>query len=165
MTRLRWRIAAVASALVFATTAIAVGGPVATLAAGPGQMVSTSYGWKDPACGTANATYQLRLFRDVDYQGTQWRFCSGAWTNLCWVPHGADSSAALLCSTGYDGSTANDYPSSAKLTALANAGDCRVEVHEHANHQGGRVAWWSLVNVPDLSPWPDDAISSVRRVC
>lgn len=162
MTRYRWRISALLSALVIATGLLVQAGP--TVAAGSGTMEWTGSRWEDPACDTANEQFDLRLFRDADYGGTQWRVC-GAKANFCYSPHGADSSGALLCtSAGYDGDTMNDYPSSMKLVSIAGGASCRVQIKEHASYGGGGLVEWDPVNRPSLFPY-NDALSSARRVC
>lgn len=159
----RWRIASVFFALVIATTAFVGGGSV-VLAQGPGTMIAVSGGWRDPACGTENAIFDVRLFKDVGYEGTMWRFCSN-YSDFCNSPYGSDSSDALLCANGYDGQTANDYASSAKFVAIYGGPSCYVELRENRNYQGGQYRRWDPVWVDSFVPWPNDVMSSIRRVC
>ena len=133
-------------------------------AAGQGTMIWTGTFWKDPACGTDDQKFRLDLFRDINYKGTKWRLCSDA-PDLCWYPHGQNSSDSLLCQAGWDADTINDYPSSLKFLGVKGGDSCRVVLYEDPKYGGARVAYWDPIDVPDLRPWPNDAISSLRRVC
>lgn len=159
---LRWRIAAIASALVLATGILVVAAPAA--AAGAGSLEWTGTAWKDPDCGTSSAQFDVRLFRDTNYGGTLWRFCT-AHTDLCWSPYGADSSDALLCGAGFDGDTANDYASSLKVKSVLGGTSCRAQLRTDPGYGGSALTYWDPADVPSLVPWPNDALSSLRRIC
>ncbi len=133
-------------------------------ASGPGTMIWTGHYWKDPACGTDSQLFRLDLFRDINYGGTKWRFCSNA-KDLCWWPHGQNSSDSLVCQAGWDADTVNDYPSSLKVLGVGGGDSCRIVLYDDPGYHGASVAYWDPVDVPDLRPWPNDAISSLRRVC
>lgn len=164
MNRLRWRISAVASALVLATLGVLAAGPSVTFAVGPGSLTWTGTLWKDARCGTVDQQFDVRLYRDVNYGGTQYRLC-GAFEDFCWSPYGNDSSDALACGLGLPNGTLNDKPSSVKVIAVNGASSCRVRLHEHKDYGGAALTYWDPVWVPSLVPWPNDALSSVRRVC
>ena len=165
MTRYRWRIRALIVAIVsltLATGAVVQSGAVS--AVGPGSMEWTGSRWEDPVCDTANEAFDVRTWRDANYQGTQWRFC-GSKVNLCWSPLGQDSVSSQLCvNGGIDGDTANDYISSYKVISISGGSSCRVVLREHADYNGGGLVEWDPVNRPSAFPY-NDAISSVRRVC
>ena len=158
----RWRISALFFATIIATTALVGGASV--IAAGAGQMIAVSGGFRDPNCGTSNAIFDVRLFRDTNYGGTMWRFCSN-YNDFCWVPYGNDSSDAASCALGWDAGTANDYASSAKFVSILGGASCYVELREHRNYAGGQYRRWDPVWVSTFVPWPNDVISSVRRQC
>jgi len=160
---LRWRIAATVSALVLATGMLVVAAPI-TLAEGPGTMEWTGTIWRDPDCGSEAQQFDVRLFRDTNYGGTTWKFCTAS-ANLCWNPHGSSSSDALLCGAGFDGGTVNDYPSSLKVKAVGGGTSCRVRLYVDPGYEGASLSYWDPVDVPSLVPWPNDALSSLRRVC
>lgn len=163
MRSFRWRISALLSALVMATGMLAVSAPAA-VAAGAGQMEWTGSRWEDAVCDTAGEQFDLRLYRDASYGGTQWRMCASH-PNLCWNPYGADSPSAALClNAGYDGDTANDYPSCFKLVSIAGGSMCRVLMMRHANYGGGGLVEWDPVNRTSMFPY-NDAVSSVKRDC
>lgn len=164
MTRRRariWRLPVLLLVVMLATLA-PVSVPV--VAAGSGTMEWTGSRWEDPVCDTANEQFDVRLFRDINYGGTQWRIC-GAKANFCWSPYGIDSPAGALClNAGYDGETMNDYPSSMKVISINGGSSCRVKLHEHANYTGGAIVEYDPVNRSSLFPY-NDALSSARRVC
>ena len=144
---------------------VAVQGNVAVTAAGPGTFPEVSPGfYRDPRCDDANRPFWVSLYRDTNYQGTRWDLCSG-YTSFCFIPHGSDSSPASLCLAGFDGSTMNDYPSSVRFREINGGELCRVNIHEHANHGGAALRRYDPVNIPSLVPWPNDALSSIRREC
>lgn len=158
----RWRIAALLSGLLIATGLLTQS--AATIAVGPGSMEWTGSRWEDPACDTSSQTFDLRLYRDTGYNGTQWRVC-GAKINFCWSPYGQDSPSAALClNAGMDGETMNDYPSSFKLISIAGGSSCRVVMYQHASYGGGGLVEWDPVNRTSMFPYNDE-ISSARRVC
>lgn len=165
MTRRRartWRLPVLLLAVIVATLAPLAAAPV--VAAGAGSMEWTGSRWEDPACDTSNQTFDLRLYRDAGYAGTQWRVC-GSKINFCNSPHGADSPSAALCNNaGIDGETMNDYPSSFKLVSIAGGSNCRVEMKQHASYGGGGLVEWDPVNRTSMFPY-NDAVSSARRVC
>lgn len=163
LSRYRWRFTAALFAVILATTA-AVGGGSVVLAVGPGSMIAVSGGWKDPACGTSAAEFDVRLFRDTNYGGTMWRFCS-AFSDFCWTPYGNDSSDAASCALGWDAGTANDYASSAKFVSILGGSSCWVELRENRNYTGGQYRQWDPIWVSLFVPWPNDVMSSIRRVC
>jgi hypothetical protein len=163
LARYRWRIAAVLSSLVLASSMLVISG-AATVAVGPGSMIAVSGGWRDGNCGTDQAIFDVRLFRDTNYNGTMWRFCSN-YNDFCWVPYGNDSSDAASCALGWDAGTANDYASSAKFVSILGGASCYVELREHRNYQGGSYKQWDPVWVSSFVPWPNDVMSSIRRVC
>lgn len=163
MTRFRWRIAAIVSALVLIGPAI-VWNTHPTLAVGPGQMTWTGSIWRDPACGTPAATFDVRLFRHIDQGGTTWRLCSN-YSDWCWAPYGNDSSDALACSLGLPNDTLNDKVSSLRVVSVLGGDSCRVRLHEHANYGGAALTYWDPATVDTLVPWPNDVLSSARRVC
>lgn len=134
-----------------------------TQAIGSYSLTWTGSYWKDANCGQAGERFEVRLFKDADYQGTQWRLCSDV-PNFCYLPYGSGSSDALLCINGFDGATANDYPSSIKIISIGGGSTCRVKLFEHAGYQGGAIVEYDPVNRPSLFPY-NDAISSVKRVC
>lgn len=164
MTRSRariWRTPVLLLAVMLATLA-PVSAPAT--AVGLGSMEWTGTRWQDPVCDTANETFDLRLFRHADYQGTEWRVC-GSKINFCYSPYGIDSPAGALClNAGYDGETMNDYPSSFKLISIAGGSSCRVVMYEHAGYGGGGLVEWDPVNRTSMFPY-NDAVSSARRVC
>ena len=159
----RWRIAAIVSSLALLLPALLVNAGPAT-AAGVGTLTWTGSFWRDPLCGTGSQQFEVRLFRDTNYNGTQWRLCS-AYSDFCSSPYGVDSSPALLCRNGYDGSTMNDYASSMKIISVGGGASCRVRIHEHRNYGGAGTTDWDPVWYPSLVPWPNDILSSIRRVC
>lgn len=160
--RVRWRLAALLSGLLIVTGILTQS--AATLAVGAGSMEWTGSRWEDPVCDTANEAFDVRLYRDVNYQGTQWRMC-GSHVNFCHSPYGEDSPSSALClSAGYDGETVNDCPSSAKVVAVNGGAACRVKMFEHASYGGGYLAKWDPVNIPNLFPY-SDALSSIKRDC
>ena len=118
--------------------------------------------WKDPVCGTSAQLFQVRMFRDNDYGGTQWRFCSNR-DDLCTAPYGADSAAAGLCYLGVDGDTANDYPSSWKVTVVNGGPNCAVKVFDNQGYTGFGLTYYDPVNVSALGVLGDEA-SSIKRV-
>jgi hypothetical protein len=156
-----WRTPVLLLAVMLATLA-PVSAPAT--AVGSGSMEWTGTRWQDPVCDTANETFDLRLFRHADYQGTEWRVC-GSKINFCYSPYGIDSPAGALClNAGYDGETMNDYPSSFKLISIAGGSSCRVQMKEHAGYTGGGLVEWDPVNRTSMFPY-NDAVSSARRVC
>lgn len=165
MNRYRWRLrvtVALLVSLVIATGIVTQSGAVS--AVGAGSMEWTGTRWEDPVCDTANEQFDLRLFRDANYGGTQWRVC-GAKKNFCWSPYGIDSPPGALClNAGYDGETMNDYASSFKLVSIAGGSTCRVEMKQHANYGGGGLVEWDPVNRTSMFPYNDE-VSSARRVC
>ena len=162
MTLRTWRVPALLLAVMLATLAPVAAGPVT--AAGSGTMEWTGSRWEDPVCDTANEQFDLRLFRDASYGGTEWRMC-GPHQNLCNNPYGVDSVPAALCNNaGADGDTANDYASSFKLLSIEGGSTCRVQMKEHASYGGGGLVEWDPVNRTSMFPY-NDAVSSVRRVC
>ena len=166
MTRrtLRWRIGAVLSTLIVAT-GLLVSGATTVSGAGVGTFVDMGGWWKDPACGTSAQTFVARLWKDTNMTGESWKFCSDL-KDFCWAPHGADSSAATLCdSIGADGTTANDYASSLRISAVSGGATCAVAIYENKLYGGARVKYWDAVDVNNLAPWPADALSSIRREC
>lgn len=162
--RLRWRIAAVLSGLL--VTAGILTQSAATLAVGAGSMEWTGSRWEDPVCDTTGEQFDVRLYRDINYQGTQWRMCSGnGHGNFCWSPYGQDSPSSALClSAGYDGETVNDYPSSVKVVAVNGGSACRVKIFENAGQTGFALVYWDPVNVANLGVL-GDAASSIKRDC
>lgn len=161
--RFRWRIAAVLSALIVTTGILTQA--AATLAVGSGSMDWTGTRWEDPVCDTAGEQFDVRLYRDINYGGTQWRVCASH-SNFCWSPYGQDSPSSALCmSAGYDGETMNDYPSSIKVLAVNGGASCRVQLRDDAGYGGAQWVAYDPINDADLRPWPSDAWSSVRRVC
>lgn len=163
MTRLRWRISAVASGFVLATLLLVGGG--ASVSAGPGTMIWTGSYWKDPVCGSGNELFVARIWTNANYTGTSWKFCS-AYSDLCYVSHGQDSSDALLCSQGYDAGTANDYASSIKISSIGGGASCSLRWYDNRNYGGAQWVQWDPINDSNLGPtWPNDVWSSVRRVC
>ena len=165
MTRrtLRHRLAAVFSGTILATMMLVAGGAT-THAAGPGTFIDMGGYWKDPACGTDAMLFKARVWKDIDYQGESWVFCSN-WSDLCFIPHGQDSSAALLCAQGFDGTTANDYGSSIKISAIHGGASCSLRLYDDRFYNGAQWVQWDPINDADLRPWPNDAWSSIRRVC
>ena len=160
--RFRWRIAAVLSGLLIASGILTQS--AATLAVGAGSMDWTGTRWEDPACDGANELFDVRLFRDASYGGTQWRVCSN-YSNFCWSPYGQDSPSSALClSAGYDGETMNDYASSMKVVAVNGGSTCRVRLFEHAGYAGGYLQEYDPVWRSSLFPY-NDAVSSIKRVC
>lgn len=161
LTRYRWRIAAVASAVLLAATAL----PLApTTAIGIGQMdkVSDTY-YRDPACGGSDP-FIVDIWTDAGYQGTRFRFCSNH-SNFCWSPFGNDSSSAQLCDAfGIDVPTANDRASSVKVVAVNGGSLCYVQFRDNADYTGAEWRAYDPKNDSDLGPvWPNDTWSSVRR--
>ncbi len=163
--RMRARVTGALVALMVATGLLVRAAPIT--AAGAGTMVWTTSGgvsfWKDPNCGNGNEPFHVRLFRDANYGGTQWRFCSDR-ADMCTAPFGADSAAAQLCYIGVDGDTVNDYPSSMKVIAVNGGASCRVLLKEHKNFGGAGLVEWDPVNRTSLFPY-NDAISSIKRDC
>ena len=158
-----WRVSAILSALVFATGALVVSAP-ATLAVGAGSMDWNGTRWEDPVCDTASEVFDVSLYRDANYGGTEWRMC-GAHQNFCWSPYGQDSVSSQLCvNGGFDGDTVNDYPSSMKIRSISGGSTCRVKLHEHASYGGGAIVEYDPVNLPSLFPY-NDAASSIKLVC
>ena len=164
MTRFRWRLAAVASALTLATLALVAVPAATTFAVGTDQLTWTGTMWRDARCGTEQQAFDVRLYRHTQYEGETYRLCA-SFTNFCWPPFGADSSDALACSLGLPNDTLNDKASSIKVVAVNGGSSCRVRLHEHKDYGGGALTYWDPVWVPSLVPWPNDALSSVRRVC
>ena len=160
MTRFKWRVLTMAWALALVALPVTV---TQTQAIGTYTMTWTGSYWKDPNCGGTAEKFELRLFKDANYAGTQWRVCSDI-PNLCYTPYGSGGSDALLCINGYDGDTANDYASSYKVISIEGDSSCRVQLKEHANYAGGGLVEWDPVNRTSAFPY-NDAISSVRRVC
>lgn len=160
---LRHRLAAVLSGTILATLLLVAGG-ASVSAGGPGTFIDMGSYWKDPVCGSGNELFVARIWKDVGYSGESWKFCSNQ-DDLCSVPHGEDSSAALLCRNGYDGSTANDYGSSVKISSIGGGALCSLRLYEGRFYGGAAWTQWDPINDSDLRPWPSDAISSLRRVC
>lgn len=160
------RPAALGAVLLLLLTASGITFTPSIAAAGIGQFtkVSDTY-YRDPLCD-GNDPFIVDLWVDAGYQGIRYRFCS-AYTDLCWVPFGSDSSSATLCDTiGLDAGTANDHASSIKVVAVNGGSTCRVKVYEHKDYGG--VAWttYDPLNDSDLGPvWPNDTFSSIKRVC
>ena len=165
MTRrtLRHRLAAVFSGTILATMMLVAGG-ASVGAAGPGTFIDMGSYYKDPACGTDAALFKARVYKDINYGGESWIFCTN-WSDACWVPHGQDSSAALLCGNGFDGTTANDYGSSIKISAIHGGSSCSLRLYDDRLYGGAQWVQWDPINDADLRPWPNDAWSSIRRVC
>lgn len=165
MNRKHWRVPAILASLVLATGLVVQAAP--TIAAGQGVMQWVDSNgfqyWKDPVCGTSDQLFQVRMFRDDDYGSTQWRFCSDR-ADFCTAPYGSDSAAAALCYLGVDGDTANDYPSSWKVTVVNGGANCRVKIFDNAGQTGFAMVYWDPVNVPSLGVLGDEA-SSIKRVC
>lgn len=163
--RTRRRYSALVLSVMISTGLVAQSGPV--VAAGSGQMVWTTSGgvsfWKDPVCGSGNESFHVRLFRDTNYGGTQWRFCADR-ADFCTAPYGSESGAAALCYLGVDGDTANDYPSSMKVIAVNGGANCRVLLKEHVNGGGGGLVEYDPVWRSSLFPY-NDALSSIERAC
>jgi len=159
----RWRIAAILSSMALVVPALLVNAGAVT-AAGSGSLTWTGSYWKDANCGLSTQQFEVRLFRHTNYAGTQWRLCT-SFPDFCSSPYGYDSSAGLLCRNGFDGDTMNDYPSSFKVVSVGGGASCRVRIHEHINYGGAAVTYWDPVNVSSLVPWPNDALSSIRRLC
>lgn len=161
---LRHRLAAVISGTVLATLLLVAGGANVG-AAGPGTFIDMGSYWKDPVCGSGNELFVARIWKDAGYSGESWKFCSN-WSDLCWVPHGQDSSSALLCANGYDGSTANDYASSIKISSIGGGSTCSLRLYDNRNYGGAQWVQWDPINDPNLGPtWPNDVWSSIKRVC
>ena len=158
--RFKWRAFTMAWVIVLAALPITY---TTTQAIGSYSLTWTGSYWKDANCGTAGERFEVRLFKDADYSGTQWRLCSDI-PNFCYLPYGSGSSDALLCINGFDGATANDYASSFKLLSIEGGSTCRVKLFEDANYQGGAIVEFDPVNRTSLFPY-NDAISSVKRVC
>jgi hypothetical protein len=161
--RARWRISALLSALVIATAILVQAAP--TMAVGTGSMTWTGSRWEDAACDSASEQFDVRMWRDTNYSGTQWRVCI-AHASFCDSPYGNDSAPAALCRNGgFDGETMNDYPSSVKVIAVNGGASCRVRIHVHADYGGTALTEWDPINYSSLAPGFADAFSSVRRVC
>ena len=165
MNRYRWRLRALSALLVCLVVPTGlVMQSAGVSAAGAGQMDWVDGRWQDPVCDTANEVFDVSIYRDASYGGTEWRLC-GWHQNLCWSPYGIDSPSGALClNAGYDGDTANDYASSMKVRSIAGGSTCRVKLFEHAGYTGGAIVEYDPVNRPSLFPY-NDAISSVKRVC
>jgi hypothetical protein len=165
MNRYRWRIRATSALLMSVIVATGILTQTAAVSAvGTGSMDWTGSRWEDPVCDTANEVFDVSIYRDASYGGTEWRLC-GWHQNLCMSPYGQDSPSAALClNAGYDGETANDYASSMKVRSIAGGSTCRVKLFEHANYGGGAIVEFDPVNRTSLFPY-NDAISSVKRVC
>lgn len=158
--RFKWRAFTMAWVLVLAALPITY---TTTQAIGSYSLTWTGSYWKDANCGQAGERFEVRPFKDADYQGTQWRLCSDI-PSFCYLPYGSGSSDALLCINGFDGATANDYASSFKLLSIEGGSTCRVQMKEHASYGGGGLVEWDPVNRTSMFPY-NDAVSSVRRVC
>ena len=161
--RLRYRLAAVVSGLMVATLGI-VAGSASVSAGGPGTFIDMGSYWKDPICGSGNELFVARIWKDVNYQGESWKFCSN-WSDLCWVPHGQDSSSALRCANGVANTSANDKGSSIKVSSIGGGASCWLEVRDDRNYGGARWRTWDPINVASWVPWPNDESSSIRRYC
>jgi hypothetical protein len=160
----RWRISALLSALVIATGILVQAAP--TLAVGTGSMVWTGSRYEDAACDSSSELFDVRLWRDANYSGTQWRMCLNH-SNFCDSPFGNDSAPAALCrSAGLDGDTVNDYPSSIKVVSINGGSSCRVQLRDDAGYGGAAWTQWDPINDANLGPtWPNDTWSSIKRVC
>lgn len=158
-----WRLSLVGTSIALATLALVAGG--ASLAVGPGSMVWTGSYWKDPVCGSGNELFVARIWKNSGYSGESWKFCSN-YSDLCWAPHGQDSSDAVLCAQGFDGDTANDYASSVKISSIGGGSTCSLRFYDNRNYGGAQWVQWDPINDSNLGPtWPNDVWSSVRRVC
>lgn len=161
---LRWRISALASGLVVATLALLGAAAITPVnAGGTGSMIDMGAYWKDPACGTAQQAFVVRIWADTGMTGESWKFCSDL-KDFCWAPYGSQSSDALLCDTiGASGDTADDRSSSLRVSAVGGGAACAVAIYEGKNYTGARVKYWDATDVSSLVPWPNDALSSIRR--
>lgn len=169
MSRLRWRISAIASGLVLLTLSLFVGAAVtdhdiATQSAGPGTFIWTGSYYKDPVCGSGSESFVMRLLQHNNYGGDSWKICSSQ-PDFCWVPHGQSSSDATLCAAGYDADTANDYGSSLKVSSIAGGDLCSLRIYENRNYGGVAYTTWDPVNDPSVGVPFNDVFSSIRRVC
>lgn len=162
MRRFKWRAFTMAWVLVLAALPVTYS---TTQAIGSYSLTWTGSYWKDANCGQAGERFEVRLFKDADYQGTQWRLCSDI-PNFCYLPYGSGSSDALLCINGFDGATANDYPSSIKVISIEGGSTCRVQLRDDASYAGAAWTQWDPMNDANLGPvWPNDVWSSIRRLC
>lgn len=161
----RHRLAAFLSGALLATLLFVAGGAQVS-AGGPGTMIDMPGNWwKDPVCGSGNELFVARIWKDAGYSGESWKFCSN-YSDLCWTPHGQDSSSALLCANGADGTTANDYASSIKISSIGGGSDCSLRWYDNRDYGGAQWTQWDPINDSNLGPvWPNDVWSSVRRVC
>lgn len=164
MTRYRWRLALVLITALSMSTGLLITGS-ATIAAGPGTFDKIGdQHWRDPNCGP-DSPFNVRLFADTSYGYPRWDVCSG-WTDLCNIPLGADSAAAILCrSFGIDDSTANDRVSSIRVMAVRGGASCRVVISVDPSHQGWSLVKYDPVDIPSTIPWGQDVFSSIKRVC
>jgi len=163
--RYAWRLTLSLLVVVSVSVGLAVQGS-ATLAVGAGTFIKVGDNhFRDPACGTSNALFNVRTFQDTQYQGRRVDLC-GTWSDFCNIPFGDESPSAVACrSFGVDQPTLNDVISSIKVMAVHGGELCRVVIHEHPNHAGGALRRYDPVDIPTLVPWPHDALSSITRVC
>lgn len=164
MHRFRWRLAAVLSGTVLVSLLLVGAASVNVWAGGSGMLIDMGGWWKDPACGTAQEKFVARLWKDANFSGESWKFCSD-YSDFCWAPYGSTSSDALACQTGIDGATANDKVSSWRVSAVRGGITCEVEIRENRNF-GGATLGFAFDPAEQASMGPvQDLASSIRRVC
>ena len=146
MTRrtLRWRFAAFASGLVVATMVLVGAASVTPVnAGGSGQLIDMGGWWKDPWCGTSSEQFVIRVWKNTNFSGESWKFCTD-YPDFCNAP---------------------DKASSFRVSAVRGGVTCEVQVYENKNYGGASWFAFNPGEQADLRPWPNDAFSSIRRTC
>lgn len=139
--------------------------PSVALAGGPWVDVHGDGSvWRDPACTQTPLSFDVRMYRDVNYQGTMWRVCSETY-DFCHYPS-VDSAGQLACDFGISNwRSPNDKVSSMKVIHVYGGPSCRVTTFVNNWYSGQATVDWDPIAYSTLHPAYGDKLSSIRKTC